>query len=138
MSERNLCGKRKRGIANLGSTCFLSSCLQILFSDSKVVNFLRSVEDSNCTVGLLAQRINGSTENSSLTSDEAQSSQPLPPGPILPPSCIACELASLLREEEGVHSKESNQPPLIPSNLLFAIWCKFPHLASYEQQVMKS
>ena len=98
---------RSPGIANLGATCYMSSVLQLLLASAQVLHYACELQTQRCGIDQsAAQRLSSDADAA--------------------PPCIACELSALLCcPRSGI---------MVPSDLLYAIWCRCPSLANPQQQ----
>jgi hypothetical protein len=121
-----------RGICNMGSTCFMSSVIQVLLNNETVKKVCSRLSEW-C---LLSGGNFGTVPDFSPNQNKEGSRQPDTNimnggcGHNAPRSvsygCIACELLHLLKQ---FRSKDNPGQPIVPSNLLYSLWCHADYLA---------
>ncbi|KAL0222856.1 hypothetical protein P9112_002246 [Eukaryota sp. TZLM1-RC] len=87
-----------RGVANLGSSCYMGSVLQSLSMIPSFVSFFLSEQHVGCIL----------------------------------PNCVACEFDRFLQAK--FYPSANLSAPVLPSSMLFKVWCTIPSFAGHAQQ----
>jgi ubiquitin carboxyl-terminal hydrolase 22/27/51 len=107
-----------RGLVNLGNSCYMSVCIQLLVHNPTIRNFFFSDMHNQLRCQFYKQRTNQIPSNSNAPNPFSQYN-----------SCLACAVDQLFSDMFS-----GQQTPYIPDRLFHCMWANFDYLAHYAQQ----